>query len=643
MADAASFLIALEEKISGPAKAGAQSLAQLDAQIKKDSAALKTLESAMKRLEASGGGTADQMASLRGAIDAKKASIAGATDKVAAYKEEAAGAGEATGMFSEQIAAMGGPVGIAVAAVTVLVAGLAMAVGALASMALAAAGAQRNQLILAQAMTGSAAEAKAIVDATYRVSSGVALAGDKVQEYGASLMKAGLSGKAYETSLKNLANVASVAGEQAVGPIKEIIEKSKQLGHLKMEGDQLKGTGLQASEVFAQLSKDLGIGIDKVEAQLKAGKITADQGITAMNTVMERKFGKLAASKLLGFDEQIAKAKENVGVLFKDVKIEPFLQALSKVTGLLDQNTTTGRVLKGVLTESMSAFFGAAAAALPYVKQFLIGLAIAGLKIYIAMKPAIEQLKALLGVEDTGSKEGLDAMAEAGKVVGGIIAAVVGAGLFVLATAGAAIYSTWQLVSAPFYAAGAAISFISSAVTGAFAAAQSYLENASWGQIATDLIAGFVAGISGGTGMVVQAIAAMGGAAMSALKAQLGIASPSKVFAAYGGFTAEGFAGGIDKKQSAIAKSVEGMVQLPQIAALKATPANDVGGPGRAGSGGAAPPSISVGELVVHINGSGLDEAAMQRAIRAGVHDALADLAAQRGAPSADEPQEEAA
>jgi hypothetical protein len=264
---------------------------------------------------------------------------------------------------------------------------------AMVELALQAREQQDNQLALAQSITGSATAAQSLVDAQYRVAASSALAQDATLDLGNRLLKAGVGAGQYEATLKALADTAVIAGDDATKPIEKLIKKSEQLGSFALKsGTELKGSGIKAADVYAQLATDLGISVDKVKTQLKLGKITAEQGIAATNKVLESKFGAQAAGQLTDFSVQTQKFKDNIKNLFKDVDTSPFLQSLHKMLSLFDSTTSTGKALKKVLTSAMNGFFKAAANALPYVAEFLIGIGNAGLDVYEALQPSIKSI-----------------------------------------------------------------------------------------------------------------------------------------------------------------------------------------------------------------------------------------------------------
>jgi hypothetical protein len=144
-----------------------------------------------------------------------------------------------------------------------------------------------------------------------------------------------------------------------------------------------------------------------------------------------------------------------------------------------------------------------------------------------------------------------------------------------------------------------------------------------------------VQGITNGIGWVVQAAQNLGGAVIGAIKAKLGIASPSKVFEQVGMFSGMGFADGIT---GAMDRYVS-----PAVSDMHAMTANDnaaaggpaARGPAMAGPAGLAAPSAGGGKavsinLTVNVNGSGDPKAtaeAVQKIILSRLTGAIEELA----------------
>lgn len=289
----------------------------------------------------------------------------------------------------------------------------------------------------------------------------------------------------------------------------------------------------------------------KLVEDLKAGKKTAGELAAEVNA----KFGGIVSRKLLSLDAQAAKLKSNLQGTFGGLKIEGLLEGLSKLVGLFDKNTASGRFLKAVFEGLFQPIIDGAAASLPLVKGFVLGVAIAATKLYIAFKPAIKAVSELFGETSPDLKTGLDVAVFAGKALGAAIGTVV-AGVALLAAAVAAPVIAFGRLYGAGYTAWESIK------AGA-AAAVAYLESVSLADIGTALIQGLADGITGGGSKVISALGGVVQSAITAAKQKLGIASPSKVFEKLGGFTAEGFAGGVEDGAGAAQAATQAMVEAP--------------------------------------------------------------------------------
>jgi tape measure domain-containing protein len=171
------------------------------------------------------------------------------------------------------------------------------------------------------------------------------------------------------------------------------------------------------------------------------------------------------------------------------------------------------------------------------------------------------------------------ASAAIGAVVGvlvsilGIVTAIFGA--FVAAGVGAValIVATMAGVVAAFYDAGSsALSAVGTIWTALSSLATAGLEAGS------NLVNGLVEGIRAGIGAVVGAVTDLMGAAKTAANTAIDAHSPSRVFMQLGGYTAQGFAMGVDQGAPVAADAMAGMVAPDAI----------VGSGGGSGSAGAA-------------------------------------------------------
>ena len=110
--------------------------------------------------------------------------------------------------------------------------------------------------------------------------------------------------------------------------------------------------------------------------------------------------------------------------------------------------------------------------------------------------------------------------------------------------------------------------------------------------IGRDIIQGIANGITGAAGSVISAIGDAVGGAIDWAKSLLGIASPSKVFRQFGGYTMEGFALGISDEESAPVRALRSaMSGIEEVAASRRLSCG-ISGPGYAAYSRTASPAF---------------------------------------------------
>jgi hypothetical protein len=194
--------------------------------------------------------------------------------------------------------------------------------------------------------------------------------------------------------------------------------------------------------------------------------------------------------------------------------------------------------------------FGIATKILPTVKHLLLELVIVALKIYIAAKPLVAELRKIFGAAsgETVSK-GLMMLVE-----------WMGYGIIFAVKMVTVMVQIWEAIT---NVETALLGFVRSAAT-----------------IATDFIAGLVNGITGGAAQVVGAVKQLGTDAIAGVKNTLGIHSPSRVMLEMGTHTATGFAEGIEAGAPKARGAMTDMAAPP--AAM-----------GRAGNGSGSPVALT--------------------------------------------------
>lgn len=349
------------------------------------------------------------------------------------------------------------------------------------------------------------------------------------------------------------------------------------------------------------------------------GKALADSLQNAAVKAAQLKFGPNFQKQLLSLDSQSTRLKTNISTLFGGLKIEGLLEAFSKLVGLFDANSASGKAIKVVFETLFQPLIDGVTAFIPKMVTAFIQFEILVLKALIAIAPFKQQI--ILVAAAFGVLAAL--------VITGLVAPIV-----VLIGVIAAVVTIISIFLATLYsAARAAIEFGVSLLDGAGGAFDSLMATASgvvdWlsalslADIGVQLIQGLIDGITGAGGGVLTAITGIAGGAVDAAKKALGIASPSKVFAEIGMHTAAGMEQGVEGGASGVQDSVEAMTAAPEAG----------------GSGGASPAAASGGgggggaTYIIQLSPKGDDAQSYVEAFRA----YLEGLGAQNGSavPSA--------
>lgn len=356
----------------------------------------------------------------------------------------------------------------------------------------------------------------------------------------------------------------------AVGAFDAVTEATG-LGDAQLAGltKQLRSAGVAASDMpkalraAATAEAALGAGgagefIDRV----KAGTLAV--GAFARET--DSKFGGIVAQRLLGLDAQTARFKRLWSGLFDGVNLDPVLAGFQILVDMFDKANPLAQFLSATFEGLFGPVANNAVAAAQAVEAFALGVAIQLTKAYIVAKPFLEAFGADF-LNDSQSFE------VAGRFVANVLVGVAGA----FALAGAAVYAMLD----PIGAAQTAVEVFGPAIA---AAAESFVAAAY--DLGSQLIAGMVRGITDGATALVSAVSATATTAIDAAKSVLGIESPSRVFAEIGGYTAAGFAAGIEGGTAEAQGSMVAMVS-PTAAASSATPAAVGAGKAATAAGGA--------------------------------------------------------
>jgi hypothetical protein len=324
-------------------------------------------------------------------------------------------------------------------------------------------------------------------------------------------------------------------------------------------------------------------GSAKFLEDLKKGKVAVGQ----LSKEAQSKLGGIVAKQMLGLDAQAAKLKANVSQIFGGLNIDPVLAGLQRLVALFDENTAAGEAIKFLFESVFQPLINQADKAAIVIEAFALGFLIGLTRLYIALKPVVRAIAEFFGFDDPTTADTLDMVKVAGEFVASAFIVFIGIlGALGVALAAVVVFLNLPLIalaalSVGVYMAGVAIydGFVS-----AWNAVGAFLSSFSLVQIGTDIVAGLVSGIINMGPNVLKAITGVAHSAIAAAKNALGIASPSKVFAEIGGYTAEGFAEGVDEGAPSAQSALERLAD-PSMAAASAGGASG-GGAGAGGGGG---------------------------------------------------------
>lgn len=573
MGSVIDFGIRISQKLTGDDAVG--KLAKLEQNIGKSTSTIAKMEeklgSARKALAALMDGGASGKGTNLAAVEKMRASIAKLEGDIGKKKGGLdglmGGLGDAKGAASAQVAleeaaAMAGPV----AAVAAVVAGLVLAIGALTlslgQFSLAAANTARSEGIVMTAMAGSTGAAEANAAAIDRVADSTALARTQIVDIGKRLAVAGIDGQRFETTLATISTATALLGASAGAHLEGIIEKSKALGHFQFSDRQLKGLGIS----FGDLAAQVGMTEGSFKAAMKAGQISVEQGVDAINAAITKRFGGGGAALMLDFNVQITKLHEHLVGLVRDVNIEPFLAAMKDLLSVFDKNTVTGEALHFVFTKVFDGLFAAIAKVEPFAKAFFQGFVIAALLLYIAIVKVKRVLEETFGGSTLlAGIDGITVAMYAGAAAFGLMLGVVGLlTVAVLILAGAMLLPFLPVIAialamyAGFKLAEAAVDSLG----GAFAGVQL----PDLGGQGTAMVDGLVVAVENGADRFAAAMKNLALGGLGALNSIFHFGSPSKEMEQRGEWIDEGGAKGVEN-QGAMRRAMGGMASPVDVGA----------------------------------------------------------------------------
>jgi hypothetical protein len=381
-----------------------------------------------------------------------------------------------------------------------------------------------------------------------------------------------------------MAQATDALGDDAGAKIRGIVERGQYTGRMSLGLRELDDTGISRDDVAKKLAANLKMGVEDARRELAMGRVKLADGAKALRDAVEEKFGGVNAKKMLDLDVQAGRLKERLGKLTSGIDLEPMLRGVERIINLFDASTATGGAIKTMVTLIGDGLAKAVGSSATLVEDLFDDLTIAALDLGIAFFKARNYIRDSFSDQLEATKQLIE-VDEVMKLARGSAYLFMGAAGLVAVTLGTIATVAWK-------ASEGIRNFIASVDEGVQA-----IRKGDWVDLGRSLVTGFIRGIGSMIPGVGPAMKAIGDAAEFALKDKLRIKSPSRVMAELGGFTADGFAAGVEDGAPRAAAAASSM-------AIETTSAAS-GAPAPAGRGGGVVVNVSI-----NVGGGGGDQAA---------------------------------
>jgi hypothetical protein len=422
-------------------------------------------------------------------------------------------------MSSEGMAAagMGLVVGAAAAVVAAVAAlGIGLVAGAIAftKWAIEGANAARTASLTREAFTGSAQQAEYLGQHIDALAKKVPTSKAALQDLSTSLLQSKFSGQTLVDSFNAISQAGAALGDSVGGKLRGILERgilpNGREGRFFVTPAELQGTGIAFADLARGLATSSKMGVEQAKQALLSGRVPLAAGAKALRTAIEERFGKLNAAKMLDLDVMKTKFGESLSSLTKDIKLEPLLEAASKLLNLFDDSTESGAAIKMLVTDLGTGLVAALTKAGPFAEHFFYGILTAAVELETTIYELRNVIKNNLG--ELPEIKGLDGYETAKTIFTGmaIVVGVLAANLVLLGA----------VIVAPIVAFAGLIA--------GGKAAYNAVKDLDWKGIGVAIVSGIVEGLA--PAPLVAAIKLLVGAAKSAFTDSAEIQSPSRLF-----------------------------------------------------------------------------------------------------------------
>ena len=385
---------------------------------------------------------------------------------------------------------------------------------------------------------------------------------------------AGFSERELAPLVAATADLGAAFGRTASDSFSLVVSQMRSAGKMD-RGDlrQLLNSGVNTGEVLDSIARQMGIGganerarRQSVLAAISHGRVTGETGIQAALDATRNRldrgdalgtFAKRQSETLTGALSNAANAWDNLLLSFGSERLPgvvAFRDAVLSVTGALDGSKPAGAALRGLVSDivnvlgtrmgaafsadNVSGFASALEFARPIVVDLLTGLMDFGEGIGSGFTGTLGPVMEALQAWGDDGPSAANSLRDVGRAVGFVAGAVV-LGVGVLATATSGIVELVDLIRE-------------------LPDSLSYLGDEASG-VASNFVEGFLTGLDEGWDRVTTRVGELAQSAVDTVRETLAIRSPSRVMMELGGYTAEGFAQGVEGGRGRVGRSLGDM------------------------------------------------------------------------------------
>ena len=187
------------------------------------------------------------------------------------------------------------------------------------------------------------------------LATGLHMPTEKAHALAQSLMLQGLTNQKELTStITAVSNLTRAGLEAGAAHLQSAIERSLASGHFEISSKLLRGTGTNVDAVYSALADRLHVSTDVIKQEMAAGKISVDDGITAITEAINNSNVAELAKKKFTITDALTDIKNSVRGLFQEADSGPLVEAFRDVSEAIKPGTEGALEFKEILNDTIS-------------------------------------------------------------------------------------------------------------------------------------------------------------------------------------------------------------------------------------------------------------------------------------------------